>query len=225
MELYFGRDTTMNHERRLYAPEAYAARDPRQIVREYPFALLFTNGADGPLATSVPIYFETDDPAETRLIGHMARKNPHAQALQTGDRALAVFAGPHAYISAGWYRERPTVPTWDYVTAHVRGTLEPFDDDATQLQLLERVTDMVEQDRDPAWTMAQAPEGKVGALLPHIRSFRIEIDSIEGVTKLSQTHPAGDRARVIDALEARGQFGDREIAALMRANERSGEPS
>ncbi len=71
--------------------------------------------------------------------------------------------------------------------------------------------------------LAQAPEGRVDALLPHIRSFRIEIDSVEGVTKLSQTHPAGDRARVIDALEARGWFGDQEIAALMRENERTAE--
>lgn len=213
----------MDDERRLYAPKAYIAEDPRQIVRDHPFALLITTGETGPWATSIPIYFETDDPAETRLIGHMARNNPHAQALRAGDTALAVFAGPHAYVSAGWYRERPTVPTWNYVTAHVRGTLDPIDDDETQLRLLDRVTEMVEQGHSSPWTMAQAPEGRVDALLPHIRSFRIEIDSVEGVTKLSQTHPAGDRARVIDALEARGWFGDQEIAALMRENERTAE--
>src|SRR5690606_9259783 len=119
----------------------------------------------------------------------------------------------------------PTVPTWNYVTAHVRGTLDPIDDDETQLRLLDRVTEMVEQGHSSPWTMAQAPEGRVDALLPHIRSFRIEIDSVEGVTKLSQTHPAGDRARVIDALEARGWFGDQEIAALMRENQRTAEES
>ncbi|RXZ66386.1 FMN-binding negative transcriptional regulator [Pelagerythrobacter rhizovicinus] len=213
----------MNDERRLYAPRAYAADDPRRIVREHPFALLITTGEKGPWATSVPIYFETDDPGEMRLIGHMARNNPHARALQAGDTALAVFAGPHAYISASWYRERPTVPTWNYVTAHVRGALDPIDDDDTQLRLLDRVTEMAEQGHSSPWTMAQAPEGRVDALLPHIRSFRIAIDRIEGVTKLSQTHPAGDRMRVIDALEARGWFGDQAIAALMRDNERATE--
>lgn len=211
----------MHDTRRLYAPEAYVAQDPRRIVGDHPFALLFTTGAGEPLVTSVPIYFETDAPGESRLIGHMARNNPHAGALRSGEKALAVFSGPDAYISAGWYRERPTVPTWNYVTAHVRGTLHPVDDDAEQLRLLERVTDMVERGHDPAWTLDQAPDGKVAALLPHIRSFRIEIDSIEGVTKLSQTHPAGDRARVAEALDNRDRPGDREIAALMRANERA----
>lgn len=205
----------------LYVPKAYVASDPRRIVREHPFALLITTGDRGPLATSIPIYFETDAADEMRMIGHMARNNPHASALRAGDKALAVFSGPHAYVSAGWYRERPTVPTWNYIAAHVRGELEPFDDDDTQLRLLERVTTMVEQGHEPPWTMEQAPEGRVAALLPHIRSFRIRIGSIDGVTKLSQTHPPGDRARVIDALEARSWFGDREVAALMRANDQS----
>ena len=73
--------------------------------------------------SSTPIFFARDDGRES-LVGHMARRNPHAAALEDGQPALAVFWGPHAYISSRWYEEKPEVPTWNYVQAHVRGVLD-----------------------------------------------------------------------------------------------------
>ncbi|PYQ92734.1 MAG: FMN-binding negative transcriptional regulator [Acidobacteria bacterium] len=206
--------TTMQDERLLYAPEAYSAADPWAIVRRYPFALLITCGPSGMLATSIPILPEADG-ARDRMIGHMARANPQACAMVVGQSALAIFCGPHAYISASWYRERLTVPTWNYVSAHVRGTLEPIDDPAQQLAILRRTAAVVEGANDSSWTLEDAPPGRVDTLLPRIRSFRLTVGRIEGVTKLSQTHPASDRRRVIQRLLARGGEGDVEIAQLM----------
>ena len=206
--------STMPDERLLYAPDAYAAAEPWAIVRRYPFALLITSGSLGMLATSVPILPETDG-AQDRMIGHMARRNPQAGAMTAGQSALAIFCGPHAYISASWYRERPTVPTWNYVSAHVRGTLEPIDDPGQQLAVLRRTAAVVEGASDSSWTLEDAPPGRVDFLLPMIRSFRLTVERIEGVTKLSQTHPPGDRRRVIQRLLARRGEGDIEIAQLM----------
>ncbi|UIJ45678.1 FMN-binding negative transcriptional regulator [Sphingomonas cannabina] len=183
----------------LFVPDVYRADDPAAIVGAYPFALLITTDEAGIRATSCPIVFERDG-ATDRLLGHMARRNPHAPALSAGQHALAVFSGPHAYVSPRWYVEKPQVPTWDYVAAHVRGTLEPIDDEAGQLALLERTAACLERSADRPWTLDDAPEGRVAMLLPMIRSFRIHVDSIEGVTKLSQSHPPGDRARVAEAL-------------------------
>ena len=208
-------EITLDHA--MYIPPSYVARDPREIIVEFPFAQLVTATPEGPFATLVPIYFETDDPAEIRLVGHMARANPHASALRTGDPALAIFSGPHAYVSAGWYRDRPTVPTWNYLSAQARGTLEAIDDIDQQIAILRRATAMAEGDTMPPWTIEQTPPERMTALLPRIRSFRLTITRLDGATKLSQAQPAGDRERVWQALERRGSANDLEIARRMRA--------
>lgn len=205
---------TAAHTRLLYAPEDYAAEDPAAIVQRYPFALLITPSPMGILATSTPIFFETDDD-HSALVGHVARRNPQAGSLEMGQQALAVFSGPHTYISASWYEARPTVPTWDYLCAHVRGRLEPIDDLERTLAILRRTAAIMERDNPDAWTLEQAPAGRVDFLLPQVRAFRIEIERIEGVTKLNQTHPTSDRKRVIQQLLLRGDDDSREIARLM----------
>jgi transcriptional regulator len=200
--------------RLMYAPSAYVAADPAAIVNQYPFAHLITVADGETYVTPTPIFFETDDTQAT-LIGHLARINPHAQVLQSGQPVVAVFSGPHTYISASWYETLQTVPTWDYIAAQVRGRLDPIDDDEGQLQVLRRVAEVLERDNDRPWTLEQAPPGKVQQLLPRIRSFRITLERIEGTTKLNQTHPASDRLRVIQQLLARPDSDSREIARLM----------
>lgn len=198
----------------MYAPGAYAAADPVSIVEKYPFAHVITSAGGETYATPTPVFFETDATRST-LVGHMTRINPHAQALQADQPVLVVFSGPHTYISASWYRTLLTVPTWDYVAAQVRGKLEPIDDDEGQLAVLRRVAEVLERDNEKPWTLEQAPPGKVQSLLPRIRSFRITIERIEGVTKLNQTHPPSDRLLIIQQLLARHDSDSKEIARLM----------
>jgi transcriptional regulator len=197
----------------LFVPPAYAAERPHEIVAQHPFALLVTAAAGGVHATSVPIFFEQDG-AQDVLVGHMARRNPHAAALETDQPVLAVFWGPHAYISSRWYEAKPEVPTWNYVQAHVRGRVEPLDDPDAQLDVLRRAAEVLERKGEPPWSVDQARE-RVDVLLPYIRSFRIRVETVEGVTKLSQTHPPEDRRRVADALRAEGDPSSAQIAELM----------
>lgn len=192
-----------------YRPPAYDAADPERIVRDYPFALLVSPDTH---ATPTPLIFEFDDDNRS-LIGHLAGRNLHALAMRTGDRVLAVFSGPHAYVSPRWYVEKPSVPTWNYVSAHVRGRLEIIDDHDEQLFVLRRSIDLMEAGFPDPWRMEDAPEGYVEALLPLIRAFRIHIESLTGVTKLNQTHPPGDRARIIEGLS---NYTEPTIADYMR---------
>lgn len=201
----------------MFVPDMYRAPAPAAIVRRHPFAQLVTSGADGmPFATALPLYFETDE-SETHLIGHLARRNPHATSMRTGQQVLAVFQGPHAYISPSWYVEKPEVPTWDYLAAQIRGTLEMIDDDARQLAILARTIELQEAGSARPWRMELAPEGRVMVLLPKIRSFRIAIERIDGVTKLNQMHPPGDRRRIAEQLERSGRTDAIELAQYMRA--------
>jgi transcriptional regulator len=200
----------------MYIPKAYRADDPVAIIAEHPFGQLVTSSDGLPYATAIPMYLDVAPDGSTELIGHMARHNPHAATLQAGQNALAIFNGPNAYISASWYAERPTVPTWNYVAAQVRGVLTPVDDDDAQLAIMRTTIAESEADSGSSWLIEHAPDGKVETLLPHIRSFRIAITRMDAVSKLSQTHPAGDQQRVVQALEMRGGVQDREIARLMR---------
>ncbi|MDE1146480.1 MAG: FMN-binding negative transcriptional regulator [Azospirillaceae bacterium] len=198
----------------MYIPEAYRAADPAGLVRQYPFALLVTGTGADLQATSTPLYFEHEGDSGT-LVGHMARNNPQVTSLVAGMPALAVFMGPHAYISSAWYREKPEVPTWNYVAAHVRGRITPIDDDAGQLAILRHTARAMEGDRPGAWDLEQAPAGRVAFLLPMIRSFRLTVDGIEGATKLSQKHPAGDRLNVMLELLRSGAGTAADLAELM----------
>lgn len=200
----------------LFVPNHYAADDPAAIVRRYPFGLVVTSTSAGFFSTSTPMYFEPG--SADQLFGHMARRNPQAAVLESGQQALAIFSGPNAYVSGSWYREKPEVPTWNYVSAHVRGSIEPIDDDAGQLEILRRTAAIQEEGNPNPWTLDQA-ESRVAVLLPYIRSFRMKIERIEGVTKLSQSHPESDRHRVIGHLLQSGEANSAEIARLMSALE------
>ena len=200
----------------MYVPPHYAAADPAAIVRAHPFALLVTAGEHGTFATAAPIFFENDTDTST-LVGHMAGRNPHAEALAAGQPALAVFWGPHAYISSRWYEAKPQVPTWNYLQAQVRGVLEPIDDREGRIAVLRRTAEVLERRGEPPWTLEQAPEGRIDTLLPDIRGFRIRVEKIKGATKLSQKNPASDRMRVIEGLLGQGDNGAVEIARRMAA--------
>jgi transcriptional regulator len=196
----------------LFVPDAYRMQDPAAIVRRYPFGLLITTNDEGIWATSTPIIFEAPDCRS--LVGHLARRNGHASALRNGDKVLVVFQGPHAYISPRWYSEKPEVPTWDYVAAHVRGTIETIDDPAGLRAILAATAAHLEP-AEEGWTLGSAPPRRVDMLLPQIRGFRIQIASMKGAAKLSQTHPESDRLRV--ARELGKQQDCSEIAALIAA--------
>ena len=199
----------------VYTPKPYAAQNPRSIIEGFPFATV-TTAAPGLLATATPLYFVGDPKTSSAMAGHFAAGNPQAKAVVDGMDVLAIFNGPHAYISAHWYEDRPTVPTWDYVAAHVRGKIKVLPDTEAKLAVLELVSARAEAYQGKPWTLADAPEGKVDSLIDFITAFHIEIEDIVGVTKLNQTHPRPDQLRVADQLERRNYFGDAEIARAIR---------
>src|SRR5688500_1428466 len=97
----------------MYVPPPFAQHDPvaiRSFVRRHRFATLTSASATGD---------EAAGPHGT-LVGHLARINSQWHSLE-GRPVLAVFTGPHAYISPTWYAEPNTVPTWNYTAVHAYG--------------------------------------------------------------------------------------------------------
>ena len=202
----------------MYVPAHYAARDARTLMRQYPFANVITGSAAMLFATSTPLVFETDGDEESRLLGHIALRNAHAEQLTHAQPVLAIFNGPNAYISPRWYVDKPQVPTWNYLAVQVRGELEPILDLEPALAVLRRTIAVMEHGAESPWHLEDAPEGMTGGLLPRIRAFRIRISSIHAAAKLSQAHPAADRLRVIRGLLSESDADGREVARLMARN-------
>jgi transcriptional regulator len=133
----------------------------------------------------------------------MARANPHWQRF--GDAAsVAIFHGPHAYVSPSWYEQPATaVPTWNYAVAHVHGRVELMRDAAETRSLLEEMIQRYEGDRPQPWRL-QLEGRPLQALLDAIVGFRLVIARIDAKLKLSQNRSETDRERVIAALRSEG---------------------
>src|SRR5271155_5189987 len=82
-------------------------QDALAIIEQHPWALLVSNGVDGPLATNLPLLIEKSQAkseAPLVLIGHLARANEHARSLTNSTTPfLAIFEGPWSYVTASWY--------------------------------------------------------------------------------------------------------------------------
>lgn len=204
---------------RMHIPPAYAVAEHelREELARRPFGHLVTCGASGLRTTATPFIFETDAGGERYLVGHIAGRNGQASDLVSGMSALAVFGGPQAYVSPRWYREKPDLPTWNYVGIQVHGTLEPIDDEPGKRRVLSRTAEVMERHRAEPWSLEEADPERVATLLPHIRAFRFAIERLEGAHKLSQNKPPVERLNVIRGLLESGEPDALAVAKLMAA--------
>ncbi|MFC5437943.1 FMN-binding negative transcriptional regulator [Rhodanobacter umsongensis] len=188
------------------------------LIRAYPFATLVTRAADGLTANHLP--FELVGEV---LHGHVARGNELARL--DGAEVLLVFQGPDGYISPNWYPSKHEtgreVPTWNYAVVHVHGRLRVIDDATWLRRLLETLTDHHEAGQPQPWKISDAPDDHIETSLRAIVGLEVSIDRIEGKFKLSQNHPARNRAGVIAGLRERDGDGDAELAAWMSQQEES----
>jgi transcriptional regulator len=190
----------------LYTPRHFAQHERSAIARlihDYPFATLITPSAPQPLVSHVPLLFVADREPHGTLLGHVARANPHWQHVRDVE-SIAVFHGPHAYVSPSWYGDpKNAVPTWNYATVHAHGAIEIVDEPLEARRVLEALVTRFEGTRAAPWSFAM-PERARDALVASIVAFRLRVKGFEGKFKLSQNRSGADRARVIDALRAEG---------------------
>lgn len=203
----------------MYTPFSFVENDLsilHSCIEGNSFATLVTIDDSGPVVSHLPLLLDRADGSNGTLIGHMAKANPQWRDITNGD-ALAVFHGPHAYISPSWYREKNVVPTWNYVAVHAKGKVKLVEDQAELLDIVRRYVNFYEASMAEPWQMGSAEPEFIEKLLDAIVGFTIEISSIEGKWKLNQNHSEVRRQNVIDGLKTRPDEGAARIAALMQA--------
>lgn len=200
----------------MYIPTSFAETDPARLhefMRTNSFATLVSANVTGIVASHLPLLFDAEPGQLGGLIGHMARANP--QWCDVRGNVLAIFTGPHAYISPAWYAADGTVPTWNYTAVHVYGAFHVVEDRESLLDIIRRIVVYYEGPRPDPWSFDEAAP-YVDQLIRGIVGFRIEITRLEGKWKLSQNHPEERRRRVIRALDERPDEHSQAIAAMMK---------
>jgi transcriptional regulator len=185
------------------------------------FGTLIAAGKEGLEAHHLPLMLSPEPGPYGVLTGHVARANPVWKNVGSGVQALAMFLGPHAYVSPSWYPTKKqtgkVVPTWNYVSVHAHGELEFFDDRPRLQELVEQLTDKHEGARTAPWTVGDAPPDYVAKLPEAIVGFTLRITRLEGSWKLSQNRTQEDRAGVRQGL---AEDGSPEQAAVMKLMEK-----
>lgn len=199
----------------MFVPEHYRERDAAVLfaaLRAHAFATVISAGAGGaPMATWIP--FVIEGTAEQPVIfGHLARANDQWRSWSAGTPLLALFQGPHHYISPSWYESAANVPTWNYVAVQVRGRPRLLADAAEVEAMLDRLVAQFESAREAPWELADQAAGYRAQQAAGIVGFELMIEEITGAWKLSQRASAADRAGAIAGLRACG--GDDALALV-----------
>lgn len=184
------------------------------LIKNYPFAVVSGIGTDGfPVATQLPLEIICKGD-KTYLRGHLMKDTDHHRAFEKNNQVMAIFTGPHCYISASWYEKKKVASTWNYVTVQAKGIIQ-FLDELETIQILEEITNKYEGLDSPA-SFRQLEKTYVTEMAKYVVGFEIEIVALENVFKLSQNHSTKTRINIINELEKDGQENANAIAGLMK---------
>jgi len=193
------------------------------FIRRHGFATLVTLRADGLAADHLPLLLDPAAGPWGTLRGHVARANPLWQAHRPDAEVLAIFHGPHAYVTPSWYATKAesgkVVPTWNYAAVHARGSLRTIDDADWLRRLVTELTEVHEAAFERPWHVSDAPAEFIDSMLKAIVGIEIPISRLEGKWKVSQNRPAADRSGVQAGLRSGGSAAGAALADLVAAAE------
>src|SRR5579862_9863129 len=200
----------------MYIPRRYEEKDTEKIhdfIRQNSFAILVSIQDGRPIATHIPLRLETDAAGKDILVGHISRGNEQKHTLTPGARVLAIFPGPHAYISPRWYTEMK-VPTWNYIAVHGYGAIRVIEGEELRAAL-SRLIDTYEHSLPQPVHIEEIPDKELQADLRGIVGFVITIDEWQAAYKLSQNRDDQSYHQVADQL-SQGDETARAVAAEMK---------
>jgi transcriptional regulator len=204
----------------MYTPKHFSAPGEaalHELIRTYPFATLIMTTGSGVEVNHLPLYL--DD--QGVLSGHLARANPLWQAVQAEQPVMAVFHGPHAYVTPSWYATKMqtgmVVPTWNYVVAHVRGTLRVIEDAHWLRSHLAALTAQQEAAFEQPWQLEDAPTGFIDKLMQAVVGIEIEVTQLTGKWKVSQNQSPENQLGVLQGLGAIEAAHGKAMAEIVQA--------
>lgn len=182
----------------MYVPEHFAL-DPSRLgalLRRVGVGDLVTNGPDGLDATFLPWSLDPTAGAHGVLRTHMARVN---RQWRDQGPAMVILHGPDDYIDPSDHEAPGQVPTWNYVTMHVHGTLVAHEDPEWIIASLGELVGA----QPTGWSIDEMSPERLRGMVAAIVGVELRIESITGKAKMSQNRPSSDIGALADALETR----------------------
>jgi transcriptional regulator len=186
----------------LYIPKSHLVEDRNLLhdfMEEHPF-VEFVTSTPSIRITHVPVLLDRTSGEYGRIFGHISRQNPQRQAIDGRHPAVAVFRGPHGYISPTWFAKKDGVPTWNFAVVHASGRPRAIADKNALREMLGRLIDSCEKDGGSGYDLSKLPEAYVASLMEGIIGFEMPVESLEGKFKLGQSWSPADKEAVLQHL-------------------------
>ena len=190
------------------------SEEVKRFIQTNSFGILISSVSGKPWATHIPLELASNAAGEEVLLGHISRGNKQWRDFANNEEVLAVFSGPHAYVSSSWY-DHENVPTWNYIAVHVYGKLRVIEGEEL-LNSLKKLVNKYEAASSHPISVEGMSKKFMDSELRGIIGFEIKITSMEAAYKLSQNRDAHNKERIIEELTKR-DAASAEIAARMKS--------
>jgi transcriptional regulator len=203
----------------MYTPKHFQEDDQEKLLefmRSNSFVTLVSTLEGVPFASHIPLVIESSKDTIT-LTGHVAKSNGHWKAFGQGE-TLAIFTGPHAYVSPTLYEKRESVPTWNYIAVHAYGVPQIIE--ISKREKLERMMDEMIDYYDASYKEQwhNLPETYRTSMMKGIVAFEMTVTRLEGKYKLSQNRSLVDQHKVAENLSKSSDPMIAETGVAMRRN-------
>ena len=201
----------------MYIPKAFNVTSQEEaitFIESNSFGDLVTYNNGELCSNKVPFFFDRET---NTLCGHFGKSNPQLIDIQESQKALAIFSGAHSYISPQWYVSKDMVPTWNFQTVQVKGSINTVDEERL-IDILKKLSAFHESQFATQWSMDEVNQGKLDLLSKMITGFQIEVSDIKFKEKMSQNRGSEDQKNIMECLKLHGGHSEQLVSEIMRKN-------
>ena len=188
----------------MYKVSHYNEKDKAKIfdfISKNPFAFLSGSTSQGkPVATQLPLLINKNND-EWILQGHIMKNTDHYKTFVDNPNVLAVFTGPHAYVSGTWYENPKVASTWNYMSVHAGGVVS-FMTNEKLIAFMKKLTLHFENDNPDSETIYNnLPKSFLERTMHAIVGIEIRVKHLDAIFKLSQDKDEQSIQNIIKALK------------------------
>ena len=200
----------------MYTPPHYKNEnidEVREFIKANSFGILVSQTKGRLWGTHIPMELDFDEHGNTFLYRNIYKANPQCESFADGEEVLAIFHGPHSYVSSSWY-QKEDVPTWNYIAVHVYGKVQSIEGNEL-MDSLKKLVGTYEHGSEHPVSVENLSE-KTMRQVNGIVGFKIAVSEIQATYKLSQTRKETDFHTIVNQLENSPDFMSKATAEAMK---------
>ncbi len=200
----------------MYIPHYYKNENIEEVkdfIKQNSFGILLSTNEGKIIGSHIPLELEMDQNGNEVLYGHVSKANKQWRSFSEATEILCIFQGPHSYVSSSWY-EIEEVPTWNYISVHIYGTLQMIEEEELRYSL-NLLVNKYERNVEKPIRLSELSD-KTMKQVKGIVGFKISINEIQAAYKLSQTRSEKDYDEIVHKLSESEGALEKETSKLMK---------